>query len=246
MPTTTCRKCGTKLKARESATGGAVACPECEQPVAVPATTSSPEQAPRRPTARPRSQRATANLPDEEEDAPRPRARPSRAGTPTQKRSPNAATPALLIVAGVLLLGFLIAGGLVALVASRQRSDAVADSGPPIDANGAARMYEENEVAADRNWLGKRVRVTKRGVTVGRDGSGVAFVSSPLEYGGASTTRDGTGMAFYFDKADESGIAEIKPTWPPQAVTIEGVCRGKRGRFVVVENCKVIKVATGN
>jgi hypothetical protein len=126
-------------------------------------------------------------------------------------------------------------------------NDSDPDPGPAIDGNGAARDYEENSVAADRKYLGKRIRVTKREVKVGRDEeSGAAYVTSPLEYGATSTTRDGTAMIFYFDKPDEEPLAGIKQKWPPQSVTIEGICRGKGSKFVksfvVVENCKVIKI----
>lgn len=126
-------------------------------------------------------------------------------------------------------------------VASRDVPD---DSGPVIDGNGVARDYEENSVAADQKWLGKRIRVTKQEVKVGRtERSGVAYITSPLEYCGTSTRRDGTGIIFYFDKADEEPISGVKQTWPPQLVTIEGICRGKKDRSVVVEHCKITKIA---
>ena len=54
-------------------------------------------------------------------------------------------------------------GGIAFLgLGDRERSPypSETDPGPAVDGNSAARDYEENLVAADQKWLGKRIRVT--------------------------------------------------------------------------------------
>lgn len=141
---------------------------------------------------------------------------------------------------------------LTAFASSIEFDKAVADnparqseeSAPQAPSSNAAAMhvaslvreFETNEVRANQQWVGKRVRVfgTVNTIEIGKDGNIVLTFKSSI-----STYNQGR---CFFDKSQSSRVAELSAH---QEGTVEGTVRGLGGgfdnskAFLLLENCIV-------
>lgn len=112
---------------------------------------------------------------------------------------------------------------------------------PPISAAtmhvaSLVKEFETNEVRANQQWVGKRVRVygTVNSIEIGKDGNIVLTFKSSI-----STYNQGR---CFFNKSQSSRVAELSAH---QEGTVEGTVRGLGGgfdnskAFLVLENCTV-------
>lgn len=96
--------------------------------------------------------------------------------------------------------------------------------------------FETNEVRANQQWVGKRVRVygTVNTIEIGKDGNIVLTFKSSI-----STYNNGR---CFFNKSQSSRVAELSAH---QEATVEGTVRGLGGgfdnskAFLLLENCVV-------
>ena len=129
----------------------------------------------------------------------------------------------------VLLLGFVLAG---CSAASRDEGEccrsttaARTSAGPiVIDAKLAdiGRSYRENEVKADRDWKGKRVRMSVTPLAVMKNKDKEPTLALHSGYWAAANEID---AAVVMSSSGAESVAEVKVGVP---VTVEATCEGKR------------------
>ena len=107
---------------------------------------------------------------------------------------------------------------------------------PPMHVAALIREFESNEVRANQQWVGKRVRVygTVNRIETGEDGNIVLDFKSSV-----STYKNGR---CFFNKSQSSRVAALNAH---EEATVEGTVRGLGGgfdnskAFLLLENCIV-------
>ena len=96
------------------------------------------------------------------------------------------------------------------------------DGGPPIEADTAVivKQYADNPLAADRDYLGKRLVFTTSAQVIGKSKGGELFIGK--NYVDSAVVEPS--LLFIFPKSREGELAGLKKR---DTVTIVGVCRGR-------------------
>lgn len=108
----------------------------------------------------------------------------------------------------------------------KNRADLYANDPYPI-----VKAYVDNEIAADRDYKGKIIRVTGQIAEIGRSFGNIYVKYAPPNILGFKT------IYCYFDESQANDVAEIKRY---EIATIQGKCIGMKADIIFTD-CKVIK-----
>jgi hypothetical protein len=158
-----------------------------------------------------------------------PQALPDYTPAIVRKSKPAAANSAAGVIGGLLALTVIGAIGFWATRGGPSPPSAPSVPAIPISATALYRAYEANEVGADQLYKRRRVSVSGRISSIGRDLLDEAYVV-------IGTEGSLFGVQCSFAKGNEHGLGTLRRG---ESISIEGMCNGKM-IHVLVKDCRIV------